>query len=1339
MATAANVLSIPQDTPTLNEFSEFPKWKRAVGIYVNSSKHMNKHCSESSVAAFIFPRLLEKVTVNGILTESIFDEWNDLFEKLIDVKGNGDPSELSSMKETFIKFILKKMGLPYLKYVKNQVNEWCNSDKSRGTIYEEAVFYLSIGTDPSLIIEGLERCDPRLLNEVTVGMKDFDALAIVEKMKERDIFLSSLDGVSRLNLPFKSSVHRIKKSSYRKNIRNKFMKSVCYNCGRKGHLTKFCKAPKNSNKRVSSNYIGKFLYADVDINGQRIRGLLDTGACESFIRMQFLNKEQITWKCKEFRSANNQSFKSIGTVDAVVKFKNMDYPHRFHVVKDLSENAIIGIDFLSKNGISLEFKEISTASINSITHMDVQKKYSDIIVDELDKNSGMAKVDPIKLRVHEGCQPIYQRNYRKSETEWLVIQNEIDKMIKNGVIEVVDPTLTEKSWNSPILLIRKPDNTWRFCIDFRNLNKVTIKEACQLPCVEEILDLISGSKYFSKFDLASGYWQFPVSEESRKFLRFETRDTQYQFKVMPFGITNAPAVFQRTMQSILKKISGCIVLIDDIIVFSDTEQENLRICEEVLERLKEYNLKIKKKKCVWLTREINIFGYVIKEGSLTIDPERAQAIEKIGLPTTLREMQSFLGSTNYYRRLIKDYAGMETKIRSAIDRDGKINWNHTAIEAFTLLKKKLMELPQTYNFSPGRKTILQCDASGDSIGSVLLQVIDNKEVPIYFYSRQLTKIEKRYPITEKELLAVYASIIKLRHFLYGHKFVIKTDHKPLVSILKSPDSKFNVNWARRLLKICEMEFEVEYIKGKDNLMADLLSRINYINVKVPDMKEGQELDRDVQYFVKKDKRVIFKNDIAYLKINNRGELLLLPKIYHYEVLLTAHGNENGHFGVRKTIERVLEHFFWKNVYNDVREFVMKCEHCLKNKQQGKNIEYPMHLEKRNVWTDLAMDIIGPIGRDKYILTIIDMFSKYLISIPLQSLTSGSIIHNLSIVFNKNGVPETVITDNGPQFTSKEIESWFKDKGIMHKKTSIYNPQSNGVIERANKTLKDGIRILINQGWKLEEAIKHTTNNYNHIIHDSTGYPPSMLMFGEKINIFQKLRFLEGVELNKSEITKDKIIRNAKNNLEMKERKRDDIINNKLKGKHIKKFREGEMVYIQNVYKRSKMEPFYIGPKKILRQVNEFSYLVEGFSRPFNVRKLIKAGINREASKGREEISKENINDSIIKFDTLVLDDSPSREPLLESASDEEYTSADEEMEIEDYVPDSTLKLKEELITKLKAFESGKLKKTEFKDIIDVYIRSGRSILTKMINEKRVEDIYKWITSSSDENFKKVEE
>src|SRR5690606_23654988 len=134
------------------------------------------------------------------------------------------------------------------------------------------------------------------------------------------------------------------------------------------------------------------------------------------------------------------------------------------------------------------------------------------------------------------------------------------------------------------------------------------------------------------------------------------------------------------------------------------------------------------------------------------------------------------------------------------------------------------------------------------------------------------------------------------------------------------------------------------------------------------------------YFVKKDKRVIFKNDIAYLKINNRGELLLLPKIYHYEVLLTAHGNENGHFGVRKTIERVLEHFFWKNVYNDVREFVMKCEHCLKNKQQGKNIEYPMHLEKRNVWTDLAMDIIGPIGRDKYILTIIDMFSKYLISI-----------------------------------------------------------------------------------------------------------------------------------------------------------------------------------------------------------------------------------------------------------------------------------------------------------------------------------------------------------------------
>lgn len=1332
MATASSIV-LPQDIPILLDYSQFSKWELETSLFVDAAKHLNKQLEVDTLASIIFPRLLMNVKISSLQIRGVFDDWDIIRKKVLKT----DPS-IESLTLAFKEFVLEKLGKPFKKFIRDQISEWHTSTKSRNTIYEEALFYLKLGIDDSLIADGLERCDSTLFNEATLKLDEYNIILIVEIMRKREELLSAVQGQDRLNKPFNSGIAKVefkrkpknfkKSSNYKGNYLKKRdvggykNKVKCYRCQKFGHIARFCK--EENKEKVVVNYICDFIYANIKVGNKKLRGLIDSGSSASLIRKKNVDPRWIKHGNRSFLTANKSILKAHGKIDAVVTIDNREIPYEFFVVDELSEDAIIGIDFISKYKISMDFAG-RKATINSIKHTDLTNDFKDILVNNLE-NAGEAKVEPIEIRVKEKTEPVYQHNYKMSEAEWEVVEREINKMMESGVIEEVDPTLTEKSWNSPIILIKKPDNSWRFCIDFRKLNNVTIKEPSHLPSVEDILDDVSNSKYFSKLDLVSGYWQFLVKEESRKFLRFETRDKQYQFKVMPFGITNAPAIFQRTMKRILGDIRGCLVLIDDIIIFSETRDDNIRICKNVLSRLRQFNLKVKISKCVWMSESLNLFGFTIGNGKLGIEEKRVDAINKIKKPETIKELQSFLGVCNYFRRLIKNYAEMETKIRSSINKDGKIEWTKEAEDGFYQLRNKLKCLPMTYGYDPKLPTTLQCDASNNSIGAVLMQKHGDLEVPIYYYSKMLTRSEKNYSITEKELLAVYKSIIKLRHFLYGLKFIIKTDHKPLVSILKYPTANMNIKWVRRLLKISEMEFDVCYIKGKDNVIADTLSRINYISVKAPNLIEAQSMDKDINYFMERDKRVIYKNGIAYIRIVNKGDLLLLPKEYHYEILMTAHGNENGHFGIRKTIDIITQKFFWKGIYNDIKQFIKTCEYCLKNKKQKNSYNIPMHLEKRDIWTDLAIDIIGPM-ENVFALVVIDMFSKYVRVVILERIISSEIIKSLEKIFKENGYPKSILTDNGSQLVSREIEDWMVRNNIIHKKTSIYNPQGNGIVERVNKTIKDGTKIFINQGFSIKESLLKSVENYNKVKHDTTGFSPYEIVFRESPNIFEGIEFLKGIELNKPIISKN-INEEVKRNIERRERK---IEKHMLGNTKKNQFKEGELVYYKNPNRRNKMEPYALGPVKIKRKVNEFAYILEGFNRPFNIRSLIKRGFVREQAVELKKEDKTTQNLNIIPLHITVLNEYKEEctRGKEDTTSSESYESVEDEDE--EYVD----LMKKELKERITNFKNGILKLNEIYDALNVYLRSGRSKIFNMIKENKLEEAIKEIESMDESNFK----
>ena len=475
-----------------------------------------------------------------------------------------------------------------------------------------------------------------------------------------------------------------------------------------------------------------------------------------------------------------------------------------HLIKDKIKEKISKNDYLNKQQ-KLQLEKLLM-------------EYSDIFNDKL-TNGGMVDRFPCNLKPMEGTLPVYSRQYNYSEKELQNMDKEVEELKENNVIEN-----STSAWESPVVMIKKPDGSLRFCIDFRKLNKVMEKDVYPLPNIDLVLRKFNGCKYFSKIDFTSGFFQIKIDENDRKYTAFSTRRGKFQFKVLPQGFTNSSSIFQRTMNLILSGLSWeyLLVYVDDILVFSKTIDDHLAHLTSLFTKLREYKLIVKISKCEFASKELLFLGHIISGEGIRTDPRKCTVIARSNVPQNLGEVRTFLGATGYYRKFIERYSDLAKPLRE-LANGNKWYWTDIEQESWQNLKSKLCKAPILAHPDNSKPFKLLCDASAYAIGVVLEQ----NGHPIYYYTQSLKKSERRYGTSERECLAMVLGVKKFRSYLYGNPFTVVTDHSCLRYLFDNRDHVGRLmRWSLILQEYCA-DMTIVYKPGKLHSAPDACSRMPF--------------------------------------------------------------------------------------------------------------------------------------------------------------------------------------------------------------------------------------------------------------------------------------------------------------------------------------------------------------------------------------------------------------------------------------------------------------------------------------------------------------------------------
>ena len=929
------------------------------------------------------------------------------------------------------------------------------------------------------------------------------------------------------------------------------------------------------------------------------------------------NAQNSNFKCQ---SAQNSNFKCQSAPNLKSKCQCAPKTCLVHNFKDSTAKS----ERLAHLNKELRLEHLNGEERQSI--IDLCHKFEDIFFLEGDN---LTCTNLIQHDINTGdAAPIFVKNYRHPHKLREEINSQVQKMLKQGIIQ---PSVSP--WAAPLWIVPKKMDAsgiqkWRVVVDYRKLNEVTIGDAYPLPRIEEILDQLGHSRYFTTLDLASGFHQIRVNPQDISKTAFCTPDGHYEYTRMPFGCRNGPATFQRLMNSVLTGLNGlqCFVYLDDVIIYAADIVEHSKRLQAVFQRLRDNKLLLQPDKCEFLRKEVAYLGHVISDKGIRPNPDKIKVIETYKAPKTEKELKAFLGLIGYYRRFIPDFAKMAKPLTKLFKKDQIFHWDSEQEQAFQKFKAILKSdsILQYPDFS--QPFVLTTDASNFAIGAVLSQGPIGQDLPIAYASRTLNKAETNYSVTEKELLAIVWAVKHFRPYLYGRKFKIITDHRPLTWLfnVKDPGSRL-VRWR---LKLEEYEYEIVYKPGRINSNADALSRISVVTrdneyrefikyfqntsnttpITIPiigdlvltkpnavlftsadvdeenkltknsiDTFEFESLPKDMKLFdvvhrFTKGKNVFYcihKNAIydnisypdLFYALKNLRELLIklkindvyvslinneydrinptkLQSILHFvfqntdiklticqntkkeltpdEIKTVLKENHNcaiaGHSGFNRTYARIRNKYYWPNMKTDIRKYIQECNSCQLNKTDRHPIKNPMVITTTSSqpFERLAVDIVGPFNTsrlgNKCVLTMQDDLTKFSYAVPLPNHTALTIAEAINIFISLFGIPKSILSDQGTEFTSsilKELTKLYKIRQIF---ATPYHPKSNSALERSHSTLKDYLKHFINSdhdNWDV--FIPHSMFCYNTQVHKTTGRTPYELLFGHPAYIPSSLK------------------------------------------------------------------------------------------------------------------------------------------------------------------------------------------------------------------------------------------
>lgn len=939
------------------------------------------------------------------------------------------------------------------------------------------------------------------------------------------------------------------------------------------------------------------------------------------------------------------SVNSCQQILTTVNINDLNIEILFHVLPDfcLRDEILIGREILKQNiAVYMSAVEIKFEKVNVVNFCDIQDNFKQLsenldtdilavqkqrLLDILGvyKNNFIngipntrVNTEPMQIRLKDPNKTVCRRPYKLSPDERIIVQNKIDELLAAKIIRP-----SSSPFASPILLVKKKNGSDRMCVDFRELNDNTVPDRFPLPLISDQISRLHGCNYFTTLDMASGFHQIPVHENSIEYTAFVTPDGQYEYLTMPFGLRNAPSVYQRVITNVLGKLASSYVVVymDDILITAKTVEEGLERLERVLQVLTQAGFSLNVKKCLFLKEKVQFLGFEVCKGEIRPNPKKIEALTALPPPQTVTQLRQFIGLASYFRQFILKFSQIMAPLYALTSNKNLIEWKPSHENIRQKIIFALTNEPVLMIFDPNCPIELHTDASSTGYGAILMQKRNEKLHVVAYYSKCTTKAEAKYHSYELETLAVVNSIKHFRQYLHGRKFIVITDCNSLQSARKKLDLTPRVHrwWAF----LQSFDFDIIHRSGKRMSHVDFFSRntlpqtftkIEQKIVNLTDLSSNwllaeQQRDDEILKLIteinenklndEKAKTYELRSGILHRKIQRNGKtrcLPIIPRAFRWSVINNVHESIM-HLGWEKTLEKVYELYWFENMSKYVRKFVENCITCAVSKSRSGKIQSELHpipkvpIPWHTVHVDATGKLSGKSNKKEYVFVLIDAFTKYVLLHHTLSIDSTNSIKAVKKSVSLFGAPTRIIADQGRCFASKEFREFCESNNIALHLIATGSPRANGQVERVMSTLKGmltAVESSKDRSW--QDALLDVQLALNCTINRVTKSSPLELMIGK---IARPLELMME-DNNELEIDILEARKQAENNIKINaqnEKHRFDA-----KKAKIVKFSVGDFVLLQNEERnQTKLDPKYRGPFKVVELLEGDRYVLKGLN------------------------------------------------------------------------------------------------------------------------------------------------
>ena len=928
----------------------------------------------------------------------------------------------------------------------------------------------------------------------------------------------------------------------------KFKDAICHFCKKAGHIAAACRKKQSTLSEthvVNTTPIEKEEYSlynvdnksstqqqpikvQVKMNGKDISMVLDTGAGVSIIN-ELTMRTVITDNPTKLQPADHMKLTSytgqtipvLGLLNVTTQYKGQSAQVPIVVVAGEMQN-LLGRNLLTE--FKLDWGEIMLVRNRDPVHAQLMEEVPDVFKEGLGELKGMK----VNIHVKDDAIPRFHKARPVPYAMKQKVEDELNRLQESGIIEPIQFS----EWAAPIVPVLKSNGQIRICGDYKvTINKGVVEDKYPLPRVNDLYASLTGGETFSKLDMSQAYLQLKLDEGSRDYVTINTHKGLFRYTRLPYGLSVAPSIFQRTLECVLAGIPHVCIFLDDILVTGKTQSEHVANLRLVLKRLDEAGLKLNNEKCQFFNASVVYLGHKIDRDGLHPTDEKVRAIQDAPHPTNVKELRAWLGLLNYYGRFLCNLSTTLAPLHVLLRKETKWQWGKDQSEAFRAAKNLLQSDSLLVHFDQDKPILLACDASPYGVGAVLShQMPDGSERPIAYASRSLSPAERNYSQLDKEGLSLVFGVTKFHQYLHGMTFVLITDHRPLIGLFNEQrpvPQQASSRLQRWALTLAGYDYVIRHRSGEAHENCDALSRLPLPteSTKTPAPAEYVQLIQmlddspitsgDIRNWTQRDpvlsrvQRYVltgwpesdqttqqFHRVRQELSIHEgcvmRGARVVVPTPGQATMLKLLHSSHNG---VVKMKALARSYIWWPGIDQQIENIAQHCGQCEENARQPTRAPLRPWLFPQRPWSRVHVDYAGP-TEGKMILVVVDAYSKWIEAKVVHSATTQVTIEQLRGLFATHGLPETIVSDNGTCFTSAEFKQFVTRNNIQHITSPAYHPSSNGLAERAVQLVKRGLAKL--KDGSMETRLARYLMTYRVTPHSTTGTSPSELLMGRKL-------------------------------------------------------------------------------------------------------------------------------------------------------------------------------------------------------------------------------------------------